>query len=606
VQAANSTARILRFGAFELDLQNGELRRAGVLIKVSPQQLQVLQLLAENAGQVLTREEIQREVWGTDVFVDFDRNLNVCVAQIRGALNDDSDSPRFIQTIPKRGYKFIAPVERVGATKETSIAPVLKHARSWRFWIVRSAIALLAGCAAAAIFFYWRQPTTSQRVIVAALPFENLSGDSKEAVFADGLTEELIGQLGSLNPDRLGVIGRSSIMRFKGAAHGIDQIGRELHADYVIEGTVRRSEGRVRIAARLVKVTDQAQVWTDTSERNESELFQLEEESAARIASAVIEKLLGGAQPYTARAHVSNQEAYEAYLNGRYLQHNRNRAEFMRSIGYFEQAVKLDPQFDLAYSAEAESYVMLGRSGSPSQEVFPQAHTAAEKALAINEANAEAHNALANAFFWSEWNWKDAERHFARALALNPSFSLAHHDYAFFLVAMGRTEQGLTSLRRAIAADPLSTHVNMDAGWIYLEAHRFGDPILQPRRALELEPGLAEANACIVRALIDQKKYKEALESVPGWRGNGGNPEEALKESYRAKVQDAEKSGKGDPFSMAMLYAFLGNNSKALDSLEQAYARRSVMMTMLKTEPAFAALHAEPRFQELARKLALP
>jgi len=611
VQAANSTARILRFGAFELDIQNGELRRAGVLIKVSPQQLRVLQLLAENAGQLLTREEIQRDVWGSDVFVDFDRNLNVCVAQIRAALNDDSDAPRFIQTIPKRGYKFIAAVERIGGpATATPIQAAPTPARSRSFWMVPSAVALLAGCVALAVYFYWRQPPRAQRVIVAALPFENLSGDPKEAILADGLTEELIGQLGSLNPDRLGVIGRSSVMRYKGAQHGIDQIGRDLHADFVIEGTVRRSEGRVRIAARLVKVTDQAQVWTDTSERNESEMFRLEEESAARIASAVIEKLLGGAQASSgngsARAHASNQEAYEAYLNGRYLQHNRNRAEYTRSIGYFEQAAKLDPQFDLAFSGEAESYVMLGRSGSPSQEVFPCARAAAEKALAINEANAEAHNALANAFFWSEWNWKEAERHFARAVALNPSFSLAHHDYAFFLVAMGRTEQGLTSLRRAIAADPLSTHVNMDAGWLYLQAHHFEDAIRQARRALELEPGLAEANACIVRALIDQKKFKQALEAVPGWRGSAGNPEEALKQSYRLKVQEAEKSGKMDPFSLAMLNAFLGENSKALDSLDQAYVRRSIMMPMLKTEPAFAALHGEPRFQELVRKVALP
>jgi TolB-like protein/DNA-binding winged helix-turn-helix (wHTH) protein/Tfp pilus assembly protein PilF len=607
VQAADSTTRILRFGAFELDIQNGELRRAGVLIKVSPQQLQVLQLLAENAGQVLTRDEIQRAVWGTDVFVDFHRNLNVCVAQIRAALNDDSDSPRFIQTILKRGYKFIAPVERVGTTPEVQplVLPVHIPARSRRFWVVPAVIALIGALVAVTVYFRGGQPA-SQRVIVATLPFENLSGDSKEAIFADGLTEELIGQLGSLNPDRLGVIGRSSVMRYKGAPHGIDQIGQDLHADYVIEGTVRRNEGRIRIAARLVKVTDQAQVWTDTSERGESEMFRLEEESAARIASAVIDKLLGGAQAYTARAHASSQEAYEAYLNGRYLQHNRNRTDTMRSIGYFEQAVKFDPQFDLAYSAAAATYVMLGRSGSPSQEVFPQARAAAEKALAINEANAEAHNALANAFFWSVWNWKEAERHFARAIALNPSFSLAHHDYAFFLVAMGRTEQGLTSLRRAIAADPLSAHVNMDAGWLYLQAHRFEDAIRQARRALELEPGLAEASACIVRALIDQKKFKQALESVPGWRGNVGDPEQALKQSYRLKVQDAEKSGKADPFSMAMLHAFLGENAKALDALDEAYARRSIMLPLLKTEPAFATLHAEPRFQELARKLALP
>ncbi len=604
VQAANPTARILRFGAFELDVQNGELRRAGVLIKVSPQQLQVLQLLAENTGQLLTREEIQTEVWGTDVFVDFDRNLNVCVAQIRAALNDDFDAPRFIQTVPKRGYKFIAAVERVGVTPEARpvVLPAAAPVRSRSLWVV----AFVAACLVVAGYFYWRKPAALQRIIVATLPFENLSGDPREAIFTDGLTEEIIGQLGSLNPDRLGVIGRSSVMRYKGAPHGIDQVGRDLHAGYVIEGSVRRSEGRVRIAARLVKVADQAQVWTDTSERGESELFRLEEESAARIAGAVIDKLLGGAQASTARAHAGNQEAYEAYLNGRYLQHNRNRGEYTRSIAYFEQAIKLDPRFDLAYSAAAESYVMLGRSGSPAKEVFPQARAAAEKALAINEANAAAHNALANAFFWSEWNWKEAERHFTRAVALNPSFSQAHYDYAFFLVAMGRTEQGLTSLRRAIAADPLSTHINMDAGWLYLQAHRFDDAIRQARRALELEPALTEANACIVRALIDQKKFKQALEGVPGWRVSAGNPEEALKQSYRQKVQDAEKSGNSDPFSMAMLYAFLGENSKALDSLDQAYARGSLMMPLLKTEPAFAALHAEPRFQELARKLALP
>jgi TolB-like protein/DNA-binding winged helix-turn-helix (wHTH) protein len=604
MQAANSTTRILRFAAFELDIQNSELRRAGVLIKLSPQQFQVLQLLAENAGQLLTREEIQSHVWGSDVFVDFDRNLNVCVAQIRAALNDDSDAPRFIQTIPKRGYKFIAAVERVGV--EPKVQPIVAlPAGPQRSRILRSLwiAALVAMCLGAAGYVYWSRPVPSHRMILATLPFENLSGDPKEAIFADGLTEELIGQLGSLNPDRLGVIGRSSVMRYKSAAPGIDQVGRDLHADYVIEGSVRRSEGRIRIAARLVKVTDQAQVWTDTSERGESEILRLEEESAARIAGAVIQKLLGGAQSAPARVHARNQEAY---LNGRYLQHNRNRAEYTRSIAYFEQAAKLDPQFDLAYSAAAESFVMLGRSGSPAKEVFPQARVAAEKALSINEANAAAHNALANAFFWSEWNWKEAERHFTRAIALNPSFSQAHYDYAFFLVAMGRTEQGLTSLRQAIAADPLSTHINMDAGWLYLQAHRFDDAIRQAKRALELEPGLTEANACIVRALIDEKKFREALDAVPGWRGKSGDPEEALKQSYRQKVADAGKSDNADQFSMAMLYAFLGENSRALDSLDQAYTQGSLMLPLLKTEPAFAPLHSEARFQELGRKLALP
>ena len=593
MQAADSSAHVLRFGAFELDLQNNELRRAGVLLKLSPQQFQVLRLLAENAGQLQTREEIQHEVWGSDTFVDFDRNLNVCVAQIRATLNDDSDSPRFIQTVPKRGYRFIAPVERAGPAAASP-----KSSKS--LWILAGAIA--ASFALAAGYVAGRRPPVHNRLLVATLPFENMSGDPKQDLFTDGLTEELISQLGSLNPDRLGVIGRSSVMRYKTAPHGIDQVGRDLHVDYVVEGTVRRSAGQIRIAARLIKVADQAQVWTGTSERAESEMFRAQEEAAGHISEAVSGKLLSGAPASVSASHTRNQEAYEAYLNGRYLQHKENRTDLERSIACFEQAAKLDPQFDLAHSAEAESLVALGRAGSTPQDTFPRARRAAEKALAIHEANAEAHNALANALFWYEWNWPLAEQHFARAVAINPSFSLANHDYAFFLVAMGRTEQGLASLRRAVPSDPLSTRVNIDAGWLFLQAHRFDEAIRQARRAQELEPGLAEANSCILRSLFFQKKYRQVLDTM---HASGSNPEETLKRLYRDKLREEEKSGKSDPFTAATRYAFLGENGKALDALDQAYSRRSPMMPLMKTEPSLVTLHAEPRFQALAQKLGL-
>lgn len=601
VAAAGSTALILRFGAFELDLQNNELRRAGVLLKLSPLQFQVLRLLAENAGQILTREEIQREVWGTDTFVDFDRNLNVCVAQIRSALNDDSDAPRFIQTVPKRGYRFIAPVERVGPAPvlETYTPPVSSRGRPRWLWIAAGGLAALL---AIVIYVAARRPALPARTMIATLPFENLTGDPEEDPFTDGLTEELISQLGGLDPGRLAVIGRSSVMRYKSAPHGIDQVGRDLHVDYVVEGTVRRSDGRIRIAVRLVKVADQAQVWSDTAERPETEIFRIEEESAAHIASAISAKLLGGAAASMPRIHAGNQEAYQAYLNGRYLEHKENRADLERSITSYEEAVKLDPQFDQAYAAEAGACVSLGRIGAP-LETLNRARAAAEKALGINPANAEAHNALANEFFWREWNWPLAEQHFTRAIALNPSLPVAHHDYAFFLVAMGRTEPGLTSLRRAIALDPLSARVNIDAGWLLLQAHHFEDAVRQARRARELEPGLAEANACILRSLLYQKKFREIAEML---RLPAGDPEEALKRMYRQKLQEDGKSGAGDLFTTATRYAFLGENARALDALDQAYTGRSIMMPLLKTEPAFAPLHAEPRFQDLARKLALP
>ena len=595
--AADSTALLLRFGAFELDLQNNELRRAGVLLKLSPQQFQVLRLLAENSGQLLTRDDIQRQVWGTDTFGDLDRNLNVCVAQVRATLNDDSDAPRFIQTLPKRGYRFIAPVERVGPSVPPSAPALPVRARvhlNWMWIAVGAVLALVA----VIVYGARHRSSVPARTMIAALPFENLTGDAREDPFTDGLTEELISQLGSLNPDRLGVIGRSSVMRYKNAPHGIDQVGRDLGVEYVLEGTVRRSDGRIRIAARLVKVADQAQVWTDTTERAEAEMFRVEEDSAAHIASAISEKLLGSQAVSRVASHAQNQEAYQAYLNGRYLQHKGTRADLARSAAYFEDTAKLDPRFDQAYSAEAETYVSIGRSGAAPPETWARARSAAEKALSLNEANAESHNALANVLFWREWNWPLAERQFTRSIAINPSFAQAHHDYAFFLVAMGRTEQGIASLKRAIALDPLSARVNIDAGWLYLQAHHFDDAIRQAKRAQELEPGLAEANACILRALFYQKKYGEIADRMHLPKTD---PEEALKRLYRDKVREDS-----DPFTLATRCTFLGEKAQALEALDKAYVSRSIMMPLLKTEPSFASLHSEPGFQDLVRKLALP
>jgi TolB-like protein/DNA-binding winged helix-turn-helix (wHTH) protein len=603
VQATGTAAVIFRFGAFELDLQNNELRRAGVLLKLSPQQFQVLRLLAENAGQLLSREDIQREVWGTDTFVDFDRNLNVCVAQIRATLNDDSDAPRFIQTVPKRGYKFIAPVERVPA--ELPVQAVAAPARPWvRINWLWFAAAVGVGVLIWVVYAKWPRSKAPVRTMLAALPFENLTGDPKEDLFTDGLTEELISQLGTLNPERVGVIGRTSVMRYKSAPHGIDQVGRDLHVDYVMEGTVRRSDGRIRIAARLIKVADQAQVWTDTVERGEAEMFRIEEESAAHIANAVSGKLAGSVGASRTVSHARNQEAYQSYLNGLYLEHKETRADLERSIDYFEEAARLDPQFDPAYASEAEARVGLARSrAASSPETWMRAREAAEKALSINALNAEAHNALANVLFWREWNWPLAEEHFTHAIAINPSLPVAHHDYAFFLVAMGRTEPGIQSLGRAIALDPLSARVNMDAGWLFLQAHRFDDAIRQARRAQQLEPGLREADACILRSLFYQKKHGEIANTL---HLPAGNPEEALKRMYGQRLQDEEKSGSRDSFGMATQYIFLGQNGKALDAIERAYADRSSMLPLLKSEPAFEGLHGEARFRELVRKLALP
>jgi TolB-like protein/DNA-binding winged helix-turn-helix (wHTH) protein len=578
VPPIHTGAGVLRFGAFELDTRAGELRRAGALMKLTPQQLKLLQYLVEHAGEVLGRDQIQREIWGNDTVVEFDRNLNVCIAQLRSILKDDSGSPRFIETVPKRGYRFVAPV--VTAEKPQLASRLSIPGR----WMLAACLAVVLS--AVVVVLAVRNTPGVSVLRVAVMPFENLTGDPNDEPAVAGLTDELISSFGSVQPSRLGVIGRSSVMRYKTSRPALDQISRELHVEYVVEGTLRKSSGRVRVAARLIRIADQVQIWTDTFEQDESNLFQMQEDSAARIAGAVLQRLFPSSPVTVKVARQRSREALEAYANGRFLQHKGSLADLNRSVSFFEQAIHSDPSFSEAYAAIAETFVARALSGRGAPDSFARAKAAAESALRFDDSNAEAQNAVANVLFWREWNWAEAERHFNRAIAINPSFALAHHDYAFFLVAMGRTETGLNSWRRAVALDPLSTRVNIDGGWLLLQAHRFEDAIRQAQRALELSPGLEEANACISRA----RQYQ-------------GRADPDTTKQFRALT---ENPGNAEPFAYATACALMRENSKALDALDRAYAARSAMMAMIKTEPAFTPLHGDARFETLVRKMRIP
>jgi tetratricopeptide (TPR) repeat protein len=309
----------------------------------------------------------------------------------------------------------------------------------------------------------------------------------------------------------------------------------------------------------------------------------MQEEIAARVSLAVAGRLLGPSTPVAARAHVPQAEAGEAFLNGRYLARKNTRADAERAIAWYQRAGDSDPSFAEPWAAMAETYIGLAMSGRvPGSDTYPKARAAAEHALRVAE-SAEAHTAMADVSFWYDWNWNQARSHFERAIALNPSLARAHHDYAFYLVAMGRTEAGLASLRRAIAIDPLSPHVNLDAGWLLLQAHHFDEAIRQAKRALELEPGLTEANACIARALA--------------YQGKAGPEIQAL---YR-RMADSNK----EAYYRALAFAMLGQKDNALRELEVAYQTRSTMMPLLGTEPAFAGLHGNARFREIARQVGL-
>jgi TolB-like protein/DNA-binding winged helix-turn-helix (wHTH) protein/Tfp pilus assembly protein PilF len=578
VTPAGTEPRLLRFGAFELDLRHDELRRGGVLIKLSPQQLKVLRHLAERPGQIAAREEIQREIWGSEVFVDFDRSLNVCIAQIRAALNDDSESARFIQTVPRRGYRFVAPVEAVtGVTNPSAPAAETPKPRLHRRVAIAAAIVLLAG--AALLWWMGGGSPTPARAMLAVLPFDNVTQRAEDAATIDGLEDELITQFGTALPARLGVIGRTSVKRLAEQKAGVAQIGRDLAAAYVLEGDLRSEGARVRISARLVKVADQAQAWSETYEMEGTSRLEMEENVAARVTSAVAAALFPQS-PHPARtAHVPSREAYEALVNGRYLQRQRNLGEMARAAAFFQQAGDRDPAYAEPWAAMAETEITLAMV-SGSADAMDRARAAAEHALRLDESNAEAHGALGAALMWRDWNAGESARHFTRAIALNPSFAPAHHDYAFLLIVTGHAEAGVAELRRAIAIDPLSPRVNVDAGWLFLQAHRYEEAIAHAQRALTLEPGFREAEACIARA-----------------RFHLGTASPETLRFYQSQLASP------DPYQRAMALSIAGRKPEAIKALQEALAKREMLMTMVGTEPVFASLKNEPGYREIVEKV---
>jgi TolB-like protein/Tfp pilus assembly protein PilF len=419
--------------------------------------------------------------------------------------------------------------------------------------------------------------------MVAVLPFENVTNRAEDAPLIEGLTDELITEFGAILPDRMGVIGRTSVRRYTGRTATLREIGHELGVNYVVEGDVRDDGGRLRIGVRLVKVGDQAQVWNETYEREEAGRLEMQEEVAAAVSTAVVRAIFPRTAPPAPRSHVPRHDAYESYMNGRYLQHKNRRSDSERAIGFFQEAGTRDPAYDEPWAAMAELYTGMALSGGlPPADALEKARGAAEHALRLNAESGEGHNALAKVLFWRDWNWKEAQSHFVRALAINPSYAQAHHDYAFDLLAMGHTEAAVASLRRGIALDPLSPRVNVDAGWVLLQAHHYDQAIAQAKRALDLEPGMAEATACIARA--EQVQGKARAEMLDFYRGV------------------LERSG-GTSYNRALAYAVLGRKEESMRALQAAYEQHEILMPLARTEPVLAPLHADPRYRELMHKM---
>ncbi len=634
MKPSENAAQTIRFGEFELRPKSEELYRNGAPVKLPPQPFKVLALLLANAGQLVTREELRQAVWGEDTFVDFDKGLNFCIKQIREALGDNAQTPLYIETLPRRGYRFIAPVEREtesagseNAAVEIESKPLVaadslpKRRRLFSILIVA---ALIVAAMPAVTFYVWRQRAASPvkpagKVMLAVLPFENLNADAEQEYFSDGLTEEMITQLGRLRPRQLGVIARTTALTYKKTKKDIRQIAQELGVGYVLEGSVRREAGRVRITAQLIQAGDQTHLWAETFDRNEGDLLQIQSEVAGRVARSLALELLAGASANPLAGKTSQPEVYDAYLKGRYLIIKDTLADFARSIPFFEQAIAEDPNFAPAYVGLVEAHVLMATwQNTPAGEVLPKVKPAALKAVELDPALAEAYAALATVNFWLEWNWQEAGANFQRAVELNPSNPHIRLNYAAFLSTQGRTETGIEQVNQALQLDPVSLLTNGLAAFFYLRTGHFDDAIAQGKIMLEIEPDSPSGHYCLYSAYGFKGMYREAVDVIRQQMRKSGDKEElietriggdvhtAFNNLYRENLRYGKKAlAEGKRVSatfQAVSAAQLGETQEAFIWLEKAFAAREPSFVYFKIHPGYANLHGDPRFADLARR----
>jgi len=581
---------VRRFGIFELHESAGELRRNGTLVHLPPQPFQILKLLLDHAGEIVDRDRIRQEIW-RETAVDFDRSLNVAIAQIRSVLNDDAASPRFVQTVPRRGYRFLAEVDG-GAQTPVHAAP-----RSWRLAAAAGLGLVIAAILSAGAFRYWR--ASNGPVRIAVLPFDNLSHDSAGA-WSDGAFDDLLTELGGIQPQRIEVIGRRSVYQVTARGPGsIRDLGRRLNVNYILESTIRREGSSLRISARLVDSGTEAVRWSGTFAQDGSPQA-FEETVVARVSAGVLTTLFPAASPIR---HVSVcRDGEEAYETARMLVNRGGLKDLEESLALFQKAGCAP-----ANAEKADVLVRLARTGRAAAN-WEAARSAAQAALAADTNLALAHLALGNVAFWHDWNWAVAQREIREALRINPSNPDAHHDLAWLQTALGLRGGAVASLETAIAIDPLSARTRMDSAWLFLQLGQFQRAASEARRALELNPGLNEARFCISRALLYSGDVRSAVEALKPLMPQSLVAETAALSPEKAMHRLIEFQAAGersDAYQRAWQLGLLGSRSEALTALEEGFAERNPMMPLIAADPAFQSIREEPRFRRLVSRMGL-
>lgn len=633
--------RRLRFGVFELDLRAGELRKHGLRIRLQEQPFQVLVMLLEHPGEVVTREELQKKLWPADTFVDFDHGLNKAINKLRDAVGDSAESPRFVETIARRGYRFLAEVKVADAVPVrspdgTTQAPLpaeapdrpdlagtlatAKHLLPAFVWKISVFVMLLLVTSLVTWKLHSGNRPSAVIRSLAVLPFESLSSDASQDYFADGMTDELISDLGQISALR--VISRTSVMGYKRARKPLPQIARELNVDAVVEGAVLRSGNQVRITAQLIEASADKHLWSQSYEGELRDTLALQSKVAQAIADQIRISLNPQEQAALKNVKVVNPEAYVAYLKGRYFWNKRTADSLKVALAYFNQAVEEDPKYAQAYSGLADTYALLGDwqyAVMTPKEALPKAKAAAIKALELNGALGEAHNSLAFCLDAFDWDLDSAGKEFQRAIELNPGYATAHHWYAWHLALLHRYDEAIAEMRKAENLDPLSLVINADLAELLALAHSYDDSIQQSRKTIEMDPNFGLAHNHLGQAYLQKHMNDEAIaELQKAVQLSGGSPT-CMANLARAYVASGKRSeavqllndlkkrsnpGSSHGSEIAVIYAALGDTDQAMNWLEKGFEERFNPGVLLR--PGFDPLRLDPRFEDLVRRVGLP
>jgi TolB-like protein/DNA-binding winged helix-turn-helix (wHTH) protein/Tfp pilus assembly protein PilF len=628
-------------GIFELDLRAGELRKHGLRVRLQAQPFQVLAMLLEHPGEVVTREELQKKLWPADTFVDFDHGLNKAISKIREALGDSAESPRFVETVARRGYRFLAEVKPAeGAPIRSPELATQLHPESESgdrgnlagasakpkqllqslAWKISSFVLLLLMASLVAWKLHaWNRPSTVIHSL-AVLPLESLSNDASQDYFADGMTDELISDLGQISALR--VISRTSVMTYKHARKPLPQIARELNVDAVVEGTVLRSGDQVRITAQLIEASSDKHLWSHDYEGDLRDALALQNQVAHAIAEQIRINLNPQEQAALKTVKVVNPQAYESYLKGRYFWNKRTADGLKSALAYFNEAIGEDPKYAQAYSGLADTYALLGDwqyAVMTPKEAFPKAKAAAIKALELNSSLGEAHTSLAFCLDAFGWDLDSAGKEFRQAIELNPGYATAHHWYAWHLSVLGRNDEAIAEMRKAENLDPLSLIINADLAELLAILRSYEESMRQSHKTIEMDPNFALAHNQLAQAYLAKHMNEEAVaELQKAVRLSGGSPTciASLARAYAASGKRSEAvrllselkkrsiPSYSDASEISVIYAALGDKDQAMNWLEKAFEERFNPSVLLR--PGFDPLRSDPRFEDLERRIGLP